>query len=100
MRRLAIIIPILLLASEASALQRYQTNTMSCARVQAAVQAAGQALLAYPAPNNPSIQLYDRYVRDDTFCSASQHAWFDSVPAADTKNCKVRKCERASGFSR
>jgi hypothetical protein len=100
MRRLAIVIPILLIAGEASAISRYQTNSMSCARVQAAVKNDGTAILSYPAPNNPSLQLYDRYVRDGTFCSASQRASVKSVPAADTRNCSVRKCIKASGFSR
>lgn len=97
MRRLAVVIAALLLAGEASAISRYQTNSMSCARVQAALNADGAAILRYPAPDNPSIQLYDRYVRDRTFCSASQRADLQSVPAADTKKCSVRKCVRARG---
>lgn len=97
MRRLVLIIPLLMLAGEASAISRYQTTTMSCARVQAAVGSDGQAILRYPAPDNPSLVLYDRYVRDRTFCSASQRADLTSVPAADTPNCRVRKCVRASG---
>ncbi|MEP9389314.1 hypothetical protein [Mesorhizobium sp. KR9-304] len=100
MRRLAIILPVLLLAGEASAISRYQTTSMSCARVQAAVSSDGAAILRYPAPDNPSLVLYDRYVRDRTFCSSSQRADLQSVPAADTRNCPVRKCVRASGAGR
>ena len=88
MRRLAIIIPCAVLAGEASAISRYQTNSMSCARVQAAVNSDGEAILRYPAPDNPSLQLYDRYVRDRTFCSSSQRADLKSVPAADTKSAR------------
>lgn len=101
MRRLAIVLSTLLLAGEASAISRYQTTSMSCARVQAAVNAEGQAILRYPAPDNPSLVLYDRYVRDSTQCSSrSQRAELQSVPAADTARCKVRKCVRASGAGR
>ena len=100
MRRFAIIIPVLLLAGEASAISRYQTTTMSCARVQAALKNDGTAILSYPAADNPSLQLYDKYVRDDIFCSASQRADVKSVPAADTRKCAVRKCVKASGFGR
>ena len=99
MRRLAIILPVLLLAGEASAVERYQTTSMSCARVQAALNADGQAILRYPAPDNPSLVLFDRYVRDRTFCSSSQRASVESVPAADTRNCPVRKCVRAASAS-
>lgn len=96
MRRLAITISVLLAAGEAFAIERYQTTAMSCARVQAALNSEGQAILRYPAPDNPSLALYDRYVRDRTYCSASQRAELRSVPAADTRNCPVRKCVRAA----
>jgi hypothetical protein len=96
MRRLAILIAALLLAGEASAIERYQTTSMSCARVQAALNSDGQAILRYPAPDNPSLVLFDRFVRDRAFCSASQRADLRSVPAADTPNCRVRKCVRVA----
>ncbi|RLP24858.1 hypothetical protein [Mesorhizobium sp. YM1C-6-2] len=99
MRRLAILIAALVLSGEASAIERYQSSSMSCARVQAALN-DGQAILRYPAPGNPSLVLFDRYVRDRTFCSSSQRAELRSVPAADTLNCRVRKCIRASGSGR
>lgn len=69
-------------AGEAAAISRYQTTSMSCARVQAAVSADGVAILRYPAPDNPSLVLYDRYVRDRTFCSSTQRVDVVSVPAA------------------
>lgn len=100
MPRLAVLVAALLLSAEASAIERYQTTSMSCARVQAALAADGQAILRYPAPDNPSLVLFDRYVRDRTFCSSSQRADLRSVPAADTPSCRVRKCIRASGSGR
>ncbi|HEY6630850.1 MAG TPA: hypothetical protein VIZ90_05310 [Rhizobiaceae bacterium] len=100
MRRLAVIVAVLVLAGEAWAIERYQTTSMSCARVQAALNSDGQAILRYPARDNPSLVRFDRYVRDRTFCGASQRADLQSVPAADTPNCRVRKCVRASGQGR
>ena len=97
MRRLAIIVAALLLAGEAWAISRYQTTSMNCARVQAALKSEGAAILRYPAPDNPSLQLYDRYVYDGRMCSQSQRAVTKQVPAADTKSCAVRKCQRVSG---
>jgi hypothetical protein len=96
MRRLAMIVPVLLFATDALAISRYDTNAMSCARVTAALDADGAAILRYPAPNNPSLQLYDRYVRDGSFCSRTQRATSVSVPTADRRNCPVRKCTRVS----
>ena len=101
MRRIAMIaVPVLLIAGDASAISRYDTASMSCARVQAALQSEGAAILRYRAPDDPSLTLYDRYVRDRTFCKSSQRADLRSVPAADTQNCRVRKCVRASGGNR
>ena len=82
MKRIAILIPTLFLSSEALAIERYQTDSMSCSSVAAAVDRDGAAILRYRAPNNPSLQLYDRYVRDDRFCSRTQRARPVSVPPA------------------
>ncbi len=97
MKHVAILIPALLLSCEALAIERYQADSMSCASVAAAVDRDGAAILRYRAPNNPSLQLYDRYVRDDRFCSRTQRAKTVSVPARDTRSCQVRKCVRVSG---
>ncbi|WP_457937847.1 hypothetical protein [Mesorhizobium sp. 10J20-29] len=97
MKHVAILVPALLIANEAAAISRYQTTAMSCARVVAALDADGAAILRYPAPNNPSIQLYDRFVRDNRQCSSTQRARLFSVPTADNKACQVRKCVRVSG---
>ena len=70
---------------------------MSCSGLAEAVDRDGAAILRYRAPDNPSLQLYDRYVRDDRFCSRTQRARPVSVPARDTKSCQVRKCVRVSG---
>lgn len=88
-------------AAEASAISRYQTTSMSCTRVQAILKSEGAALLSYPAPDDPSSQLFNRFVRDSSFCSSGmQKAQLRSVPAADTSKCKVRRCVRVSGTSR
>lgn len=100
MKRLAILLPVLLMAGEASAVSRYQTMSMSCARVQAAIAADGAAILHYPAANNPSLDRFDRYVRDRTFCSSIQRLQRVSIPAADTRSCTVNRCVRASGGNR
>lgn len=98
MRRLLLVLPVLLLAGEASAVSRYQTMSMNCARVQAAVQSDGAAILHYPGVGG--FDRFDRYVRDKTFCSSSQRAQASSVPAADTQSCRVNRCVRAGGGNR
>ena len=61
------------------------------------VMSERSSIRGYPAPDNPSLQLYDRYVFDGRMCSPSQRAVTKSVPAADTARCAVRKCQRVSG---
>jgi hypothetical protein len=100
MKRLVIVIPALLLAGQAEAISRYQTTSMSCARVQSAVATDGAAILHYPAPGNPSLDRFDRYVRDKTFCTSTQRAQRVRVPAADTSSCPVNRCVRAGGGNR
>lgn len=97
MKRAAILVPALLMASEAVAISRYQTSSISCAWLSAALEREGAAILRYPSRANPSIQLYDRYVRDSRQCSSSQRAQPFSVPTSDNAACQVRKCVRVSG---
>lgn len=98
MRRLAIILPVLLMAWEASAVSRYETMSMSCSQVQARVQSDGAAILHYPGAGG--FDLFDRYVRDRTYCTSTQRAQARSVPARDTRSCPVNRCVRAGGGNR
>lgn len=98
MRRLALMLPVLLLAGEASAVSRYQTMSMSCAQVQARVGTDGAAILHYPGAGG--FDLFDRYVRDRSFCTSTQRTQVRSVPTADTRSCRVNRCVRAGGGNR
>ena len=95
MKRLLLAAVLSLMAFDAFAVNRYQTTGMSCASVQAALQRDGRAILSYGAPDNPSLQRYDRYVKDNSMCGPGSIAQRFSVPAADTKSCRVAKCVRS-----
>lgn len=82
-----------LTAFEAQAISRYEIGNMSCDRVQAIVRADGAAILRYRSTNNPSLTLYDRYVAHGGFCQADEEAATAFVPTADTRSCRVLKCQ-------
>ena len=78
----------------ASAIERVNTNKFSCAMVQTKLIQNGAAILRYPSKRNPSLTLYDRYVGDSRYCPLDEIGKWASVPAKDTRSCRVIACER------
>lgn len=91
MNRIVLALPLTLASFAAYADPAYTITNMSCAKVQASVQASGSAILHYRSKRNPSLPLYGRFVSDRRFCASGQIISYASVPAAD-KSCTVRKC--------
>ncbi len=77
----------------AEAISRYNSLSMTCARVQAAVQNEGAVILRYPSTRDPSLTLYDRYVADGRFCAVGEVADNAWIPTSDRRNCFVRNCK-------
>ncbi|MCX7304521.1 MAG: hypothetical protein NTV73_09285 [Hyphomicrobiales bacterium] len=80
-----------LLATEAQAISRYNSTSMSCDRIKATVRAQGAVILRWRG--NSGIQRYARFVQDGRFCSGSERAEWSYVPSADRKSCMVRECK-------
>ena len=81
-----------LFATPAFAVKQYNISRMTCAEVQAVLKRDGVAQLRYPAPDNPSLPLYDTYVGSSSYCKRSGVSRPAKVPTRDTRNCQVRKC--------
>jgi hypothetical protein len=81
-----------LIAAEAQAISRYETQGLSCARIQAIVSEEGAAILRFRTAQNPSIQRYGRYVANRRFCQHNEQAETAYVPSADRNSCPVREC--------
>lgn len=77
---------------ESAAINRYQTTSMSCAKIKAILNSEGAAILRWQSTRNPGLPLYGRYVKSRQFCEQSEVTEYASVPTADTKSCSVRKC--------
>jgi hypothetical protein len=81
----------ILIAGPASAISRYNSTGMTCARVHAIIRSEGAAIIRYPSQFTGNI-LYDRYVADSGFCVGGQAANFTTIPTADRSDCPVYNC--------
>lgn len=80
----------------ALAINRYQVKSMSCAAIQQAVKRDGAAILRWQSTRNPSLPIYDRYVRNGLFCDPNEYAKRAYVPSRDKASCLVYKCDDIS----
>lgn len=80
-----------LLATEAHAISRYNSTSMSCDRIRATVRSEGAVILRWRG--NSGVQRYGRFVADGRFCESSTRAEISYVPSKDRKSCPVRECK-------
>lgn len=92
MRMMIAFLAVLVAATPAAAISRYKAWTMSCGEAKSLIRAEGAVILRYRSARNPSLSLYDRYVRDSRFCPAGEQAQYTTIPTADTAACPVRNC--------
>jgi hypothetical protein len=98
----ATIVAILIFTASASAaaaltMSRYDTRQLSCNRIQAILKSEGTAVLRYPSPRNPGNIIYDTYSAKSGKCKTGGFGKRATVPAANTKSCKVFRCVRRQG---
>ena len=93
MNRVLLAVGLSFLAVEAQAISDYTSTSMSCEAVQATVRGEGAVILRHRSTRVPGLQLFDRYVRDYTFCQSHEMADFAFVPTADRQSCRVKECE-------
>jgi hypothetical protein len=94
MIRFAVVVFFSVVSFEASALVRYMVQGMTCAEVQQAVERDGMAILFRQGTSG--VALYDRFVRDGSFCATGFTAARDRITAADTADCQVTRCTGSS----
>lgn len=82
---------VLLAAAPAGAVSRYDTQRMSCAKIQAALDRDSPAILRFQSKQSPSVPIYNLYVGSSEDCEALKVARTRSVPAADGQ-CAVMQC--------
>ncbi|MEX3009536.1 hypothetical protein [Hoeflea sp. TYP-13] len=92
MNRVLLALCIVSVSFPALAINRYNVQSMSCAAVQNAVNRDGAAILRWRSARNPSLPIYDRYVRNSLFCDRGQYPKRAYVPTNNAANCPVYKC--------
>lgn len=94
MKEMLAMLALLVTVSEAHAIRRYTSTSMTCAEVQATIRADGAAIMRYTSRRTPGLPLYGRYVRDGAFCTMGESAERAYIPASDTQSCPVRECKQ------
>jgi hypothetical protein len=96
MTRLAVAALFAIIPFDASAIVRYIVEGMTCVEVQEAVDRDGIAILYQQGKSG--VTLYDRFVRDGSFCAKGYTTSRERINAADTDDCPVTKCIEARRF--
>lgn len=78
------------LALDAHAISRYNSQTMTCERAQATLRREGAVIFAYRGRNNAP--LYDRYVANSSYCEGTDITRVTSIPTSDNNRCIVYRC--------
>lgn len=91
MKKIALALMLVLAASPALAISRYNPLTMGCASVRAAIHNQGAVIFRYQSPRG--LPLYDRYVRNSHYCDATDYAEWTHIPSKDDPRCPVLNCQ-------
>jgi hypothetical protein len=97
MKTVAAALLLSLLASNAQAIERYMSTSMTCAAVKAAINQQGAVILQHRSKRT-GVLLYDRYVKNRLFCPGGQTTEFASVPTTDRPSCNVYRCDDIEFF--
>jgi hypothetical protein len=75
----------------AAAISRISSTSHSCAELRQIINRQGAVILTHPG-SRASGTLYDRYVRDSSYCDPGNVATDDWVPAKD-RSCRLYNCQ-------
>ena len=81
-----------LAAPAAAAQMQIDSSSLSCGALKARIAQSGSAIVRYRSTRQPSLPLYDRYVRNYHSCFGTDVTELRFVPTKDTTNCPLRTC--------
>lgn len=80
----------LMMVFPATAISRVETTKTDCAAIRGVLVREGAAILRYTSKKG--LPIYDRYVSSSLSCPSFEVGVWASVPARDTKACRVIAC--------
>ena len=88
-----LIVLVLVTASQANAISRYNSLSFTCAKIRQVISSEGAVILRYPGKFNPGIVLHDRFVNNVRWCQMDEYTAIKSVPTSDNRSCRLRYCK-------
>ena len=82
----------LLVVSEAHAISRYNSLTMTCAQANETADREGEVILRYPSQRVRGLTLFERAVRDRNQCDNQQITETRFVSTSDMQRCPIKAC--------
>jgi hypothetical protein len=93
MKRLLMMLPLLLVAGGADAIERHDASRMTCEELQSTLMSERRAILRTPSSRVPGMMRYDIYVADESACNMPPNgAVWASVRTSDGQSCPVYRC--------
>lgn len=80
----------------ASAISRIETTGTDCSAIRSTLVREGAAILRHTSKKG--LPIYDRYVSSSLQCPGNSVGVWASVPARDTKSCRVIACDPNASF--
>ncbi|NLS03160.1 hypothetical protein HGP14_07210 [Rhizobium sp. P32RR-XVIII] len=91
MKKVALAMALVLVASPALAISRYNPLSMSCQSARAAIHNEGAVIFRWTSPRG--LPIFDRYIRNSRYCDAHEYAEWRNIPTGNDPTCPVLYCE-------
>jgi len=92
MSRFLAMLMALIAFSSAGATSRHSALQLTCGEIKSIIREEGAAIFRYPSPRKKGLTLYDRYVRNDSYCASHQSTEKVYIPSANADQCLVQRC--------
>lgn len=97
MKKIILIAALGLFASNAMAMSRHSSQSMTCAQVHDEISKDGMMVLRYPSKQKSDMMMYSRAVTNSMSCVGMGGMANTTVPTSDDPKCRVKTCNPTTG---